>query len=867
LRNRISNPPRGAKHTVKDSVDKGGNMGKRRTPREVTLLAMVVAGGAMPVNVPAADAGRVLEEVIVSAQRRQESLQDVPVSVAVVSGEKIEALSLQNLDQLSRYVPGFTVVEGGEQTTISIRGFSTGLNFGFDQSVGMFVDGVYAGRERQFRSLFLDINSVEVLKGPQATLFGKSTTAGAVILTTGKPTHDFSTEIGAEYTPETEWQNYRAIINGGITDTLAGRLALRFSDSDGYMHNTFTGEDEEQEQDWVARVTLLWEPLDQLSITTKVEHSQYDRIGRNYNVSEVKGLATGQPTCAGEVNRNPPCAAATPDVPGEARLPTYRAYDPNFVFGKFDTNSKQRETADVEADNVAVRVDYDFSPDTRLSSISGYSAFKSQDQRDVDWSPTSYLYEPISEDFWQYSQEFQLTSKIGDRLSYIAGVHAYKNDFYVDRRTDIDINVFLLPFGALPFDPMPFGGPASAWRYANLRNLDQTTESLSAYLSVTYDLTPALHLNAGVRWNDETKTETDRVGVSEFGTTRYLDVTPDPTDPLNANPANPRGRLLGDPADVAFIENIRTVLPNNINTLIGTNNSRVGEEESLTFVDWSPEVKLSWEISDEAMVYARYAHAAKSGGFNSAVTGQDAPDRTFAPEEIDGYELGAKLVLLDRRLYTNLAVFYQELKDQQTSLWVGDGFFVGNAGKSRAQGVEADLNWLATDNLRINAAVQYLDAKYIEYEGVACSINQRFFPNPIPGCVFTPASATAPASYLQDLSGKRYSPHVSGTVGASYEFQLPSDLRLTWQANAVYTPEGVFPNDPTIVQDSRTIVDTGLSLSAGDESWNLGVLVRNATDKEYYYYEFEAPGPQIGTRIGFPAAPRTYTIQGTYRFK
>src|SRR5262245_46955800 len=177
-------------------------------------VAACVAGLAPPISSLAAEgAGRTLEEVIVTAQRREQSLQDVPVAVSVVSAETIQELSLQNLDQLSNYVPGFSVREGGEQTSISLRGFATGLNFGFDQSVGLFVDGIYAGRERQFRATFLDIASVEVLKGPQATLFGKNTTAGAVIINTGRPTQDFLADVAADFTSEIDRQVYTAVLN------------------------------------------------------------------------------------------------------------------------------------------------------------------------------------------------------------------------------------------------------------------------------------------------------------------------------------------------------------------------------------------------------------------------------------------------------------------------------------------------------------------------------------------------------------------------------------------------------------------------------------------------------------------------------
>jgi iron complex outermembrane receptor protein len=817
-------------------------------------FAALAANVALPLSGLAADnPGRTLEEVIVTAQRREQSLQDVPVAVSVVSADTIRELSLQNLDQLSSYVPGFNVREGGEQTAISLRGFATGLNFGFDQSVGLFIDGIYAGRERQFRSTFLDIGSVEVLKGPQATLFGKNTTAGAVIINTGRATHDFLADVSADFSSEIDRQVYTAVVNGGLTDTLAGRLALRYSQEEGYLRNTFTNEREEQGEDWIARMTFEWTPSDALSVRAKLEHSEYERIGRNFNISSISGVQVGRPTCFGMAT-GWPCAAAAADVGPEARLSSYRAYDPDFPFGSFDQTSKQRETADVEANNVAIRAEYEFSPDTKLVSISGYSSYDSEDQRDVDWSPTDFLYEPITQEFDQYSQELQLLSKIGERFEYLAGVHAFRNEFYVDRRTDIDIRVFLLPFGVQPTDPLIFGGPASDWRYAQLRFLDQETESVAAYFSGTYHFTPSWSLTAGLRWNREDKSATDRYALAEFGTTRFLNVS------------RSGGALVGDPADVALISRVLAVLPANVNGIINT--SRTGIEETLTETDWSPELTLSWDVNADTMLYVRGAQGHKGGGFNSATVGQDASDRTFDDETVTGFELGGKLRLLGGTAALNFALFHQEFKDLQTSTWVGDGFDVGNAGKSRSRGLELETLWRATEKLRLNAGLIWLDARFLENTGNACSIPQRFFPDPVPGCVFTPANPAAgvPASFLQDNSGDRFAPTFSGNFGIGYTAELTNSLDLQLRADLVYTGRQRNALDPTIEQGSRALLDVGATLRpAGGNSWSIGLLVQNATDKEFYWYEFEAPS-QIGTRIGFPGPPRMLTLQTRYRF-
>lgn len=807
------------------------------------------ADGLAPVEVAPSDAAdedvrgrRVLDTVVVQATRRDTVLQDVPVSVSVVTGEDIRELALQNLDELSSYVPGLSISEGGEQTSVSIRGFGSGLNFGFDQSVGMFIDGIYAGRERQFRTAFLDIGAVEVLRGPQAALFGKNTTAGAIIISTGQPTQEYTADLYAQYTSEIDLKYTQAILNGGLTDTLAARLALRYSDQQGYMFNTFTNEKEEQEEDVAGRLTLLWTPTDRLSVRTKLEASHYERDGRAFNISQVSGLATGRP----RIN-----AAGLPiDTDVTARLSTYLAYDPDFEFDNLTQNSKQRETAKVDAKNLAVKIDYEFLNEYMLTSITGYSGYESEDQRDVDWSPTNFLYEPITQEFNQYSQELQLLSPSGRRFEFMLGAHAFKNDFYVDRRTDVDINVFLLPFGAVPFDPAPFGGRADIWRFANLRFLDQDTESYSVYGSGTFNFKDAWSLTAGLRYNKEEKTSTDRLYLSEFGNSRFLD--PD-----------------NNPADAAQIAAIRAVLGGDISRSLLQ--ARVGEEQSLSEDDWSPEVTLGYKVNEDASFYTRLTQGHKGGGFNAQVTGATGA-RTFEPEKVTGYEIGGKLRLLEDTANFNFAVFRQDYENLQTSVWNGEFFDVGNAGTARSQGLEADARWLIGERLELNGSVAWVDARYIKDTTGSCSVSQRFFG--APGCDLTllPSDPSAPipaAPNAQDLVGKRFAPTISATFGAAYVLPVGDQHELLLRGDGVHYGRNFSAagaQDPSVIQDAKTLYDFGATFRPIDTNWSVGFLVQNVTDEEFYWYEFEAPGPQIGTRVGFPGSPRRFTVRGSVSF-
>lgn len=797
-----------------------------------TALAALIASTAnaqttVPQTPPEDDSQTTVKEIVVTAGRREQSLQDVPVSLAVVTGETIKELAITNLDELSQYVPGLTVTEGGEQTGISIRGFGASLNFGIDQSVGLFVDEIYAGRERQFRGTFLDVGRVEVLKGPQGTLFGKNTIAGAVTITSARPTQETFFSVRGEYGPVTNRRAIEGVANGRVLhDTLSGRLAVRFSKEDGYIENTLTGDDEEQEEDKVGRASLLWKPTEKLTVYGKLEYSEYDRIGRNFQISEISGLAVGRPIVTSAATLLP--LAVPADVGAAAQLGIYRFYDPNFNFGKDYDTSKQRESSHVEATGAALDIAYDFGP-VLFRSITGYSGYESQDERDVDWSPTPFLFEPITQEFSQVSQEFRIVSDIGERFDYIAGLYYFKTDFYVDRRTDVDINLFF-PDRALDLVTR---------KYTNLRFLDQTAETHSAYAQGTYHITDRLHLTGGLRYSSETKNATDRLDIAQFRTTRFLDES--------------------IPADALLIAQARAL---GAASLAGRHSFR-GEstEENIT-----PEGKLSWDVNEDTLLYVSATKGYKGGGFNSNSSTQNERDFGFRPETVVGYEFGGKTVLLDGTMNVNFALFRQDFEDLQLSIYTGEGFFLTNVGTARSQGAEADFRWQPTEQLSINGAISLIDAKYTSNFRGACNIAQQNFGQP--GCFRTVAGPgnVPPAASVQNYGDKRFAPRYTGSFGVGYTQPVGSGLELLLRADTTFTAQGEFPLDDTIVQPARALLDLGATLRpTGDRNWSLGVLVQNALDHDYYFFEFEAPS-QVGTRIGFIAPPRRVVLKASYDF-
>ena len=221
-----------------------------------------------------------LEEVIVTAQKRAESLQDVPISVSAIQGEKIQDAGIPNMAALADYVPNLHIADAPVNTNIYMRGVGSGNNQGFEQSVGMYIDGVYMGRGRQYRAAFLDVERVEVLRGPQGTLFGRNTVAGAVNITTASARA--GDELEGEIMASAESFDGRVVegfVGSGIGDTMGIRLAAKYRETDGFADNTFNGNPVGEIEELSWRLSLNWQPTDDLNINFKYSQSDYERIG------------------------------------------------------------------------------------------------------------------------------------------------------------------------------------------------------------------------------------------------------------------------------------------------------------------------------------------------------------------------------------------------------------------------------------------------------------------------------------------------------------------------------------------------------------------------------------------------------------
>lgn len=418
---------------------------KANLHRRKTQIAAALCGISCAASVGAA----MLEEVVVTAQKREQTLQDVPISLSVVGGNELENFGLRDFSDLSTQIPNFFVQDTPGNYAIYIRGMgSTAGNLAFEQTVGLFVDNVYAGKARQFQNPFLDLERIEVLRGPQGALVGKNTSAGAINVITRKPTQEPEISLGGGYEFEGETFNTTGILSGPLAESLQGRLAASYSQTDeGFTENLGLGDSEKQLEDTVLRGTLLWNATDALEAILKAEVARSRIDGNSYE--------TLMPGDSLDYKRN------TTGFPG---------------LGGRDYNN-------TDSSNLTLTLNYALDEIT-LTSISALSEYDFDKFLDSDFSPVPILGSTFAEDFQQVSQEFRLLSPASDTLEYVVGFYAHSNEYQLDQSSG-------LQFG-------PFSGGSA-------RSFDQDNEVYSLYGQATVYLADSLRLNLSGRQTEDRK--------------------------------------------------------------------------------------------------------------------------------------------------------------------------------------------------------------------------------------------------------------------------------------------------------------------------------------------------------------------------
>lgn len=722
-----------------------------------------------------------LEEVVVTAQKRVQSLQDVPLSVNAIDGDRIVQAAFGEIEDIQILVPNLTMTETGIGTQLSIRGIGSGINQGFEQSVGMFVDGIYHGRAQLARAPFLDLERVEVLRGPQSILFGKNAIAGAISMTTAKPTYEPEASITAFYEPDDSAVEFRGHVSGPFSDTLAGRIAFLVTENDGYFENTTLGEGEPAETERVIRGTLQWEPTSNFSATGMVELGQFDAEGRFLEVVNPVERPGGIPYSA--VLANP-------------------AFD---TILETDQNFRRQSNGDSSQNTTrkgVLTLEYEFDSGLTLTSVTGYNSYTYSEFCDCDFTGAVIFDADTAEDFDQYSQELRIASPTGGLIEYLAGFYYQSANLDFSDSINVPTNS-LLPLalaGSFPPPAVPAllsQVPGSSTK----RTFEQESDLWALFFQATWNVTDAVRLTFGGRYTSESKDASRR----QF----HVDNT---------------GSEDSSPAVTGLLQNVYGIfLIEEYDTIFG----------SVTEKEFLPRVIGQWDVTENAMAYASYSEGFKASGFD--VRSNASPDPAdgipgldgvfgFGPEEAKSYEVGAKFTLLDNSLEANVALYRTEYTDLQVSQFDGVlGFNVLNAAEATVQGLEFDARWQATEDLYFVANFAYLDFEFDSFADSQCDFFRTY-------------PVTDPVRGLCDVSGERreFTPEYSGAVSGYHTYYLPGDLQLNTNLDLVFSDE-YFASptlDENLVQDAYVQLNARIGIGSQDGRWEVAFVGRNLTNQE-----------------------------------
>lgn len=733
----------------------------------------------------------VIEEVIVTAQKRAENIRDVPISVSALDGETLKANNVANMNDLSLYTPNVKFQVTPNSTFINIRGLGTGENRGFEQSVGLVIDGVYYGRGDFMLGGTLDMARIEVLRGPQGTLFGKNTIAGALNVSTGQPENEFHGDVDA-MTGAFNHQRYRAAITGPITDTLAWRFAYQDETRDGYIYNTAVDEFHADLKNQMGRGKLLWQPSENFSATLGMDINEVAQRGDGYQISHVFGDHQSVYDSADD-----------------------QAESDGDNFQNSMDDERSGGTRDMQANTLNISWDIG---DFNITSITGLATMDVRQDVDADFSAHRFLFLGYVDEYRQFSQELRFTSAPGD-IEYVAGLYYFSSDFKVN--TSIEA----YGEGAGPFIGPAFGAPSVGGPLlggqvggvilgpivdgASRKFFDQDATAMAAFGQATWYATDRLALIAGLRYGVETKEVTMR--LNHEGQTILFE------------------QILGeeeyDTSDGSF-----------------SRDDVVREETEL-----SPKFSMKFDFNDDINAYATYAKGFKSGGFNAQAPTRNALQ--FEPENAVTYEVGSKMRLLDGGMTLNIGLFNTDFQNLQVTIFNGTQFVVGNAANAVTRGLEFDGMWLPFENAALTFSGGYTDATYGDYKDGPCWADGDGTAGPNPrerqegG---NPVDPTDNGQCFQDLSGQALSraPKWNGSLGFDYSVNVPNvSWRLLSGINVLYQSDTFLnlDNDPLDTQPATTQINAKIGIAGRDDDWSLTIHGRNLTDEVVYLESADVP--------------------------
>ncbi len=744
-----------------------------------------------------------LEEIVVTAQKRVSSLQDVPISVSAVSGESLSESGLTDLESLQAYVPNLAVKQGVLGNNIAIRGVASGDNQSFEQSVGMYVDGIAYPRAPLSKVPMFDMERVEVVRGPQSILFGKNSIGGAISMTSAKPTSEFEGSVSGRIETEHDEHELQVVVNGALTDSVYGRLALHKREIDGWVDNEVSGTGKSEEE--VVRASLLWETND-LVVFFKAEVGEFeDTNSRNMDVQSTVGSVGGLNWL---------------EYANQLDVATNGADANSLSAAALDYNhSAQDSYYDSSYKNFTLQADYETSIG-QFSSITAYVSYDYDQLIDLDFTGSPMLAGYGEESYDQYSQEFRLVSPGGERVDYILGAFYQESDLSYDDDIRVPANSIIpQALATNPAAALLSGSKTS-------RAFEQDSSVTAVFAQLTWNVSEEFRTIWGLRYTHEKK-DAKR-------------------DQLNSSgPLGDGGVVVGD----------HSVLDALYSSLGIEENS---QNDNLSSHTVSPLITIQWDVTDNVMLYASYTEGYKSGGFDlrsnaDPVEGVGFPGGPtgvweFDEEKAKAFELGAKSSLFDGRAELNLALYRTEYTDLQSAIYDSRiGYNVQNVGEADIQGFEIEALAQVTENLSASLMMGYINAEFEEVEtdtptGTVDLADDWNFAN-------TPEK-TASLKLMYNTS--------LGSLG-----DLALSAGVSYRDETQIFPQV----ESLVDENSYTLWDASAVWYSADEHWTVGLHGKNLTDEEYRVggYNFANLGGDESI-IGYYGNPRTVSLNFGYNF-
>jgi iron complex outermembrane recepter protein len=725
------------------------------------------------------------------------------------------------------------VYEGSTGTKLTVRGVGTPPTGGASSSVATFIDGVYQGNSSQTNNVLVDMQRVEILRGPQGTLFGKNSIAGVFNLITERPTEDFEALI------DLRAGNYdsaegTAVISGGLTDDVSGRLMVYRQKTGDYLDNTFTGNDAGGGSKEAFRGSLNWNISDNTSVWVKAQH---DHVQRNAATTQLLAL---DPADAAHLDSIDPSIRPRLDTRLNGKMATG-----TLDFYGNPTGLNGDTSLVTSRDTFAAILNHMFDNEYELTATAGWDRNRVSNRGNTSQDyPLVTVYLDTKSTFKTSNLEVSLSSPTDDRFRFTVGGYAEKSKYGIDSGDgylgfQYVSDLFQIPAIFSPAFTVDVGTPYGYNR----------TTSFAGYGQATYDFTDEWSLTAGLRYaiddieqDKSFATRKDLNGNPLFSAESFNSIVPGSYEPIRDGVLIPFGYFgIGVPG-----------MPDYNDT-----------HKDKAFL---PAGKLEYRPSPDELYYASIQSGYKNGGF--ATDGLMYPNE-FEKEKSLAYELGGKVSVADGRGQINGALFRTDFKDLQVAVIdpQSGGVEFKNAAKAYTQGLELGGRWRFTEELTGSLNYAYLESRYNSFEEGPATVQQSIaLQNGA-----TPASAGLTADGFQDLSHKplMYAPRNSGSAALDYVQPIGEALEIQGTLSVAVTGDSYseLSNSEELKAHSSTIVDATIALADTVNLWRVALIGQNLTDDRGLVYGTSGSLVGKGTYFGTMRQPTTYWLQVQKRFK